>query len=753
MTMDEQKKVVLDSEAERLFEQLGGLEAHRKTQPAAGTGHMADGLLEEQKRHDAVRIRMVQATWLISRYLESPHYAGNDAQEARVFEKLAGVLGKLVHGPGHLGCLLIRYRGSPRDPQMPERFDYELIMGHTTVDSRITPHMARRNGPQWSRLPDQFQEACAILADYGVNNLFIRLPGESDADPSQLKLCLKILSGFRHSRQSGASIVVNDAGGQHIVPLINDENMFPDPNLTLLAGLNRLSARAMEAMVEKVDRWLRQKAVTSAVQRYAGVYNAAIELPKIRAQVKKPPIELNNVKWLISDTEDQAVSSEKVHIAKLALGLAGASPQKVAKMIQSVYADDFAGINKSLLGERLHLSSDLLHAADQRPQEVDLSKELLGNLQERLDLVNDTVMDEIHVVERTDAQVGRAPSPNEVHSQVYRMVSFYKGRSATRKKMVGMVHQPMAFTDRDYEILAKDFQIDDSEARELVKRLKGCFNAEGAFKKSAFADAVDLFRRYENKIFNFLWHHMKDVVLPGDRAAFLNALQSLTARMDQPKKAFKILLEDLTREPETIQASDIKTIMLANLIVHREKSITDYDVTPEDIVLSRHSIDKVVAEYAAWRIIKDHEAFSTKVRTIHGRLIDALHKGHSGSLEIPASVLLNLERELFIFLSMVECDTAKAILKSAADEYGDPAAALFHQNESENLMGALLQNLRVAVRGVGCVGGMPEVPLLERIKTNEETFMRLKKDRNYRSQARLITDWVDEAVKFIKFRC
>jgi hypothetical protein len=160
-----------------------------------------------------------------------------------------------------------------------------------------------------------------------------------------------------------------------------------------------------------------------------------------------------------------------------------------------------------------------------------------------------------------------------------------------------------------------------------------------------------------------------------------------------------------------------------------------------------------VAEYAAWRIIKDHEAFSTKVRTIHSRLIDALHKGHSGRLEIPVSVLLNLERELFIFLSMVECDTAKAILKSAVDEYGDPAAALFHQNESENCMGALLQNLRVAVRGVGCVGGMPEVPLLERIKTNEETFMRLKKDRNYRAQARLITDWVDEAVKFIKFRC
>ena len=67
-------------------------------------------------------------------------------------------------------------------------------------------------------------------------------------------------------------------------------------------------------------------------------------------------------------------------------------------------------------------------------------------------------------------------------------------------------------------------------------------------------------------------------------------------------------------------------------------------------------------------------------------------------------------------------------------------------------MGLLLQNLRVAVRGVGCAGGMGDVPALERIKSHEETFLRLKKDRNHRAQARLITEWVDEAVKIIKFR-
>ena len=45
-----------------------------------------------------------------------------------------------------------------------------------------------------------------------------------------------------------------------------------------------------------------------------------------------------------------------------------------------------------------------------------------------------------------------------------------------------------------------------------------------------------------------------------------------------------------------------------------------------------------------------------------------------------------------------------------------------------------------------------QIILIESIKTQEETFGRLKNDRQYRAQVRLITDWVDEAVKLIKYR-
>ncbi|MGD8836479.1 MAG: hypothetical protein PVJ19_16170, partial [Desulfobacteraceae bacterium] len=439
------------------------------------------------------------------------------------------------------------------------------------------------------------------------------------------------------------------------------------------------------------------------------------------------------------------------YVAQMALETAGSTPQKVAKIIKSVYGDDYASINKTRLGERLHLSSDLLSAAADHSEKAKLNKEVLGNLSQRLDQVKDHVIDEVDVSEdRGDG--GTRQASGVVHRQVFKMVEFYKGRSTTRKKMVGMVHRPIEFKSRDYAILAKDFRISNDDAVDLVEKLKGCFSQGGRFTKRGFHAAFEHFKQYEQKIFGFLWHHMKDAILPEDRVPFLNALQDLTSSMKQPKRAFKILLEDICCDPETVQFSDNKAVMLANLIVHRpDKSLANYEITPEDIVLNSQNLDRMVVQYAAWRIDKDRELFFTKVKTIHSKLGEALCLGQTSQQHIPASVLLNLERELYIFLSMVVCDTGKAILRSAVNEYGDPNAEIYHHKESDKFMGGLMQNLRVSLRGLGTVGDMGDIVFLEAVKQHNEDFQRLKNDRQFRAQARLVTEWADEAIKIIKF--
>ena len=750
--------VSLDSEAQKLFEQFGGMETWKASgRSGQGADNLAQSLLQEQKRLDTVRILLIQMTCLISRYLADDKFAHNVDNETKVFQRLSDVITRLAKSAGgHLGGAFIRYRGTPVDPQLPEKHDYEVVIGNTSVDCHMAPRIARRSGTQAAKLPDQLADAFAIFSKYGVNNIFIQIPDQLPEYLPAMQLSLKILSGFKQARQTGTPIVVGADEKHQRVPLVNDENMFPDPNLTLVAGINRLSPKAMESLVEKVDQWLRRQDKMPAAKKYAGVYNAAIELPKIRAQLKKPPVELNNVKWLITQSDDEAVSLEKAYIAQLVMDTAGATPQKVAKIIKSIYGDDYGRINKVMLGERLNLSSDLLVAVEQRGKEAKFKNEVLVNLQERLDQVKDHVIDEVQVREDTgeERKAGKPVPPDVVHSQIYGMVKFYKGRSSTHKKMVGLVHHPIEFKDQDFAILARDFRISLEEAQTLVQKLKGCFAEDGRFSKRNFQSAVDHFRQYEQKIFAFLWHHMKDAILPGDRVAFLNSLQTLTAQMKQPKRAFKILLEDICSDPEKVQFSDNKAVMLANLIVHRpDKALADYEITPEDIVLNRHSLDAMVVEYASWRIEKETEIFFTKVNTIHAKLAEALCLGQTSEKQIPASVLLNLERELYIFLSMVECNTGKAILRSAVNEYGVPGAEIYHLKESEKFMGGLLQNLRVVLRGVGSIGSIDDVAIIETVKEHIEDFQRLKNDRLFRSQARMISEWADEAIKIIRFRC
>ncbi len=748
-------RIDLDPEAQRLFEQFAGMESWKSEKKTGqGADRLAQSLLNEQKRLDAVRILLIELAYWVSRYLKADAFSADVSAESKAFQNLSGIIAKLAGLSGSLGCAFIRYRGNSTDPQLPDKFDYEIVVGNTAVDGQMAPRVARRNPQIASRLPDHIMDAFSVFADYGVNNIYLELPDNPARSMPALQLCLRILSAFRTARQTGTPIQVEMEGHRQVLPVVSDENMFPDPNLTLLAGVNRLSLKSMESLVTKVAQVLRQKEKTSALGRFTDIYNAAMEFPKVRAQLQKPLVELNNIRWLMSESKDEAVSLVKAYIAQLAMETVGASPQKVAKMIKSVYGDDYARVNSNLLMERLHLSSDLLTAAGRRDPEKMVRKEVLGNLHKRLGQVKDHVIDEVQVSEETKVGSEAGPaSPGAVHSQIYHMVKFYKGRSAAHKKMVGMVHRPVEFQTRDYEILAKDYRIDVADARDLVEKLKGCFDEEGHFKKSAFQSAIQHFRKYEQKLFGFLWHHMKDAILPADRISFLNSLQELTARMSQPNRAFKILLEDICSDPEAVQFSDNKAVMLANLIVHRpDKALANYEITPEDIVLNRHNLDPTVVQYAAWRIDKDREQFFTKVQTIHKKLSEALNLGATSEKQIPASVLLNLERELYIFLSLVECEAGKPILRSAVSEYGDPGADIYHHKESDAFLGGILQNLRVALRGVGSVGDMGDVALLESVKGHNEDFQRLKNDRQFRAQARLVSEWADEAIKIIKFR-
>ena len=52
----------------------------------------------------------------------------------------------------------------------------------------------------------------------------------------------------------------------------------------------------------------------------------------------------------------------------------------------------------------------------------------------------------------------------------------------------------------------------------------------------------------------------------------------------------------------------------------------------------------------------------------------------------------------------------------------------------------------------GTVGSGQDISMLEGVKQHNEDFQRLKNDRQFRNQAKLVSDWAAEAIKIIHFR-
>jgi predicted hydrocarbon binding protein len=306
------------------------------------------------------------------------------------------------------------------------------------------------------------------------------------------------------------------------------------------------------------------------------------------------------------------------------------------------------------------------------------------------------------------------------------MVTFQKKRSVTKKKMTQMVHHVIDFDNQDYETLAVDFKVSVDEAKTLVKILKSCFDSQGNFRKSTFGRIIPDLERYERKIFDFLWHNLKESLHQSDRTAFLDSLQLLVDRLKQPQKSISVLLEDLYQNSSVIRFADRKAFMLGNRLVRSySQEIVSYQITPEDVLLTDAGIDRKITSYAAWKIDNNQDKFFKKIRTIHHRLLEALDAEEEQKHLIGVQDLMALEREAYIFLALVGGTTSKSVLLSALKDYGHPDSDLYQLNQSPKHMADLLQLLKIVIRGVGRVGNSTEAVLIDHITGRLEVFSQL----------------------------
>ncbi len=70
---------------------------------------------------------------------------------------------------------------------------------------------------------------------------------------------------------------------------------------------------------------------------------------------------------------------------------------------------------------------------------------------------------------------------------------------------------------------------------------------------------------------------------------------------------------------------------------------------------------------------------------------------------------------------------------------------IYHGKKIQENIGALLKNLRIAIRGLGRVGGSGDLSALDEVKGNENRLAALEKSNRNKMRVNQIMDWIEES--------
>ncbi len=297
--------------------------------------------------------------------------------------------------------------------------------------------------------------------------------------------------------------------------------------------------------------------------------------------------------------------------------------------------------------------------------------------------------------------------------------------------------------------VSQAFKIPVNDTERITFLLQDLFDGRETVNRQAFEPLLDELTQHENHAFEMLWCYFKVFQGPANRVVFLNALQHLISRIRRPKHALRFLLADFCRFPEWAAPSDRYAIMLANILLRTYNKELDVDIemTPEEVLNVRNGLDRDVIHYAQFRIDAAGHRFTDKVRSVHARLVAAL-KAAPPDRQVPSiRPLLELEREIFIFLALLSGAVAHQILRAALKEYGDPRVGIYRCTDSVNAVPVFLQQLKIVVRGVGRVGSSGDLALLRQIRAYGGELAGLNDTPENRQSVVRIIEWIETIIR------
>lgn len=165
-----EKNNILDAEAEKLFQELGGID--RTQRKMSHEDRLADGLLAKEKELDVLRTLLLELTQLLGDFLKDARLL----QDARIandpFIRFLEILSHLSKKSHRDKNIFIRFRGQTPHHGVPEKMDYVIRFGNIKVDVDTAHKMTKRLGAGTESLTRGMINAFEIFSARDVSNLY-----------------------------------------------------------------------------------------------------------------------------------------------------------------------------------------------------------------------------------------------------------------------------------------------------------------------------------------------------------------------------------------------------------------------------------------------------------------------------------------------------------------------------------------------------------------------------------------------------
>jgi hypothetical protein len=712
----------LDRSAESLYQQFAGIDDQDRAQEQAPSALM-QLLNQEEKLLDYYRLLLAEATILFVGVLANSRFTVLAQENEQKIKVLIATLKRIAKFPKFDGKILCRLRGQqcPDDKIGSDLYDYELSLGDFLLDFQVAQIVTEREKAHGAAIYAKLMETFQALSAMQLFNFSIDLGTGTDEDYQRIAETIQHLVHFYASK------------GEENEFLVRDEYDQPHINLTLLAANNNVKPAALQNLVNKLKPRLLGSEPDPQLGSFTTVYEAIFAASRNRELLKKMPIEVNNVQWLTKNLHTSPKkTAEAVQVSRFVLAKYGSNPRMAAEVLASINSDGYTDIRPEVMGNRLTRASDFLILAEKSDNKETIQSEALQNIEEGMDRIPDAVYDSISLqdgrVSSIDAQ--RRKTSWSLHDKIVGLLTFFKQRAATKKKVREIANRKVMFDSEDYAVIARNFKISELEASHLLDLLKSCFDDFGHFRRVFFEKNIPDFVQYGSKVFEFLWHYLKELPARNDRVAFLNALQPLVAELTRPQDALKILLADVFNRSAAIQYSDRNGLILAIMLLrHNSRQVrSQIELTPEEVLKAQQGHNQTMVKEVLRFLDRKQEFVIQKFRTCTESLLRVSARHEPSGDDLPPRFLLFLQREMIIFLALVGGESSRAIIQAVVQEFGNPTSTYYQSMSKKDHLRYSLQLLQVAIRCLRRFNDPQTPALIDAIVSRAPDFVFLSDD-------------------------